>query len=139
MWLVVCNTKLQFSKLVCSTIHFNILVINIFVILHMILSIFPVFTWRFFCFLSSKISCLCYALYKCFWNSCAKPTPEFYADVFIYICVSKLLLPGSCKFAIKLKIIFLCSIKAVHNLSPMAWFTYTTINNYIKGMGQYGQ
>ena len=34
IWFVVCNTKLKSSKLVCSKIYFNILVLNTFIFSH---------------------------------------------------------------------------------------------------------
>ena len=103
MWPVVWTTKLQFRKLVFSKINFNVMVLNIFMFLHIILSACPFFLLVFlFPIIQNTMFAWCNR--QVFWNSRAKLTPELFVDVCIFICVSKFWLPGSCTLVFKWKI-----------------------------------
>ena len=66
MWFVVWPKKMQLNKMVCGTIPFHVLMIDIFIMLHMILSVGPLFPCHFCVFHDIKCHVCMINLTNCF-------------------------------------------------------------------------
>ena len=119
MFFVVFPNKLQFRKLVCCTIHFHVLMLNIFIILLTVLLVCPLlFTWIFLWFTWSKTPCLRDALDKCFWNYRDKTTSVLCVTVCTDIFVSNCSLTGIWMVAIrwKMKLFYVAFMPSITSL-----------------------
>ena len=135
MLFVVCTKKFQLSKLVCCAIYLNILVLNIFNILHMIPYVWPLLLLVIFkCFPWSKISSLYDVIYNCFWISCENLHHQYMlmcAYPFVYQIFD---LRVGALFPLSVGWLFFCGINIIYNFSVMAWCTDPTVDDYIKGL-----
>ena len=95
MSFVVCLEKLQCRKLVCGKMNFHFIMINIFIMFHMIIPVCSLFYLPFFVFTWYIIPCLRYSFDKLFLNFSAKLLFVFFVAVCTVICASKHLQPGS--------------------------------------------
>ena len=111
------HKKWQWRKKNCDQIHFNILVIKIFIIFHVILSVCPLlFTWLFFVLPFIQNTMFVWYIILIILNSYAKLTSDLCVGVLILILASNLWLAIS----------FIVSIEWKINLSSVALSLFTT-------------